>query len=291
MSRTFINACVFISVRGGNFPHITQIAAVNTVCGTTFNQFVFPQEPITPEAQQVTGIVFDGQKMTVHGESVEAVPIKEALETFCDWLGRFSNVVLVAHNGRRFDYPVIVNTFAKNDKIEDFCRCVSGCIDSLPVLKKQFPGRSSYKQVDLATDILNISYNAHDAKEDVMALGKLIKLTLSMISASQLMAFSFTLRSVHNSQLFSEAKRRNIQSINVLVANGVCKITTAENIAGSGLNTSHLRKIFERDGEDGLRNSFVFKNSEGQPRVTNCGRVLDSVIPKLAEYFKNSDKA
>jgi len=31
------------------------------------------------------------------------------------------------------------------------------------------------------------------------------------------------------------------------------KTATAENIAGSGLNVQHLKKICERSGEDGLR--------------------------------------
>ncbi|XP_056006800.1 uncharacterized protein LOC125658698 [Ostrea edulis] len=79
---------------------------------------------------------------------------------------------------------------------------------------------------------------------------------------------------------------RNITSLHVLIAKGIVKHNTAENIAGSGLNLSHLHKIFQRDGEDGLRATFSQKTSDGQPRVSSTKRVLDSVIPKLVEYFE-----
>lgn len=60
---------------------------------------------------------------------------------------------------------------------------------------------------------------------------------------------------------------------------------TAENVAGSGLQLTHLKKIFQRDGEDGPFNTFISPNCEGQPRVTNVKRTLESVIPKLVDFF------
>jgi hypothetical protein len=54
----------------------------------------------------------------------------------------------------------------------------------------------------------------------------------------------------------------------------------------SGLNLQHLEAIYKRDGEDGLTNLFIMKNSEGQQRVTAAKRILDYVIPKLVKFFK-----
>lgn len=75
---------------------------------------------------------------------------------------------------------------------------------------------------------------------------------------------------------FFNEKSKHITSFHVLIAKGVKKHNTAENIAGSGLNLSHLHKIFQRDGEDGLRATFVQRNSEGQARVYSTKLVLDS---------------
>ncbi|XP_053385649.1 uncharacterized protein LOC128545990 [Mercenaria mercenaria] len=89
--------------------------------------------------------------------------------------------------------------------------------------------------------------------------------------------------------LFHREKARNIRSLDVLISSSVCKAATAKNIAGSGLNLSRLQRIYSRDGEDGLQNTFTVKNSEGQPRVTSSKRVLETVIPKLADFLKKRE--
>ena len=162
---------------------------------------------------------------------------------------------------------------------------MSGLIDSLPVFKKVNPDQSSYKQEDLVFSLLQTTYGAHNAVEDVMSLRQIVSFT--KLSASEITKCSFSPKVVRNSILFNREKGKNIRSLDVLVSSGVCKAATAENIAGSGLNLSHLKIIYNREGEDGLLNTFTVKNSEGQPRVTNTKRVLETVIPKLVEFFKS----
>lgn len=58
----------------------------------------------------------------------------------------------------------------------------------------------------------------------------------------------------------------------------------AEMLAGAGLNLGHLQNIFERDGENGFRNTFSCKNCEGQPRV-------EEIIPKLGNFFSCAENA
>lgn len=87
-------------------------------------------------------------------------------------------------------------------------------------------------------------------------------------------------------EVFNETKSRNIDSLHCLIASGVLKTTTAENIAGSGLNLHHLQLIWQRDGEDGLMNVLSAKNSLDKPRVTKDKRLLGNIIPKLCCYFQ-----
>ena len=77
-----------------------------------------------------------------------------------------------------------------------------------------------------------------------------------------------------------------LDGLSRLVAFCIMKTATAENIAGSGLNVQHLKKINESSGEDGLRSTFTMTYGEGQPRVTNAKRTLEDVVPKLAQYFE-----
>ncbi|XP_045176635.2 uncharacterized protein LOC123537131 [Mercenaria mercenaria] len=252
----------------------------------SFNRYVLPKQPIAVTAQQVTGISLSCNEMTVNGHIVEPSSVTTALNDFCTWLEKFNNVILVAHNGRRFDFPVIISAINNVQLQERFFKCVSGCTDSLSVFRKQYPGRSSYKQIDLVHDILGATYGAHDATEDVRALGHLLK---HSASHQTVLPFSFSPEAVYKNQIYNREKSKNFPSLSVLVSSGICKLNIAENIAGSGLNLEHLRTIFSREGEDGLTNIFISKNSDGQPRVTNTKRVLESVIPKLVELFsKNS---
>lgn len=62
-------------------------------------------------------------------------------------------------------------------------------------------------------------------------------------------------------------------------------MTTAQNIAGSGLCLAHLHKIHSMDGENGLRNIFVSKNSHGQARVTFCKKTLTLPVPVYVNFL------
>ena len=268
-------------------PHITQIAAIEPGSKSTFDSYIIPTIPISPEAQQITGIVKTGPTtMAVHGQPVQPLQTTSALEKFVTWLNKFSNVVLVAHNGRRFDFPVLVSAFLKGGNVNQLLSSVCGFVDSLTVFRKKYPGRASYQQELLVRDLLKSSYDAHNAIGDVDSLGRLIANT--NMSVKDLLVHSFTPQASYNSMLFNREKSKNVSTLDILVAKGVCKRASAENIAGSGLQLCHLRTIYQRQGEDGLLNTFTEKNSEGQPRVTNCKRTLESVIPKMADYFKDN---
>ncbi|XP_048257443.1 uncharacterized protein LOC124114456 isoform X1 [Haliotis rufescens] len=274
-------------IRGGKMPHITQIAASDMETGKGFSTYVLPKVPISTTAQQVTGIIVNNSgTMTVNGKQVQPETVQFAVDKFCKWLSGFPNVFLVATYGRRFDFPVFSSALINIQCEAQFFNCVSGLIDSLPVFKKAFPGQSSYKQEELAKTFLHSSYEAHNAIEDVKVLGKLVSHTKMKIQ--ELARFSFPPSAVHNLLLFNKEKAKHIKTLHSLLAQGVMKMSIAEKIAGSGLNLGHLRKIFQRDGEDGLRNTFTYKNSEGQPRVTDVKKTLDNVIPKLV-LFLNKD--
>ena len=95
-------------------PHITQIADIEPGSKSTFDTYIIPTLPVSLKAQQITGIAKTGPAtMAVHGQPVQSVLIKSALNKFVTWLKKFPNVILVAHNGRRFDFPVLVSAFLK----------------------------------------------------------------------------------------------------------------------------------------------------------------------------------
>lgn len=118
-----INICYFfiVSVRGALMPDITQIAAVDTESGVAFNTYVTPSRHISSEAQRVTGITVNSVgQMYVQGQSVESMNVGTAIDQLCEWLKKFPNPVLIAHNGRRFDFPVLMSCLMEGNAVERF---------------------------------------------------------------------------------------------------------------------------------------------------------------------------
>ena len=122
--------------------------------------------------------------------------------------------------------------------LETLLSSVQGCIDSLAVFRKVFPGQPNYKQENLVNSLLHTTYKAHDAMEDVISLSLCTKI---MLSDNDLLAFSFAPDAVYNNLLFNQTKY-----LEILIAKGVVQRVTAENIAGSSLNLMHLYKIFQQ---------------------------------------------
>ena len=104
----------------------------------------------------------------------------------------------------------------------------------------------------------------------------------------EIAAHSFPPSAVFNQLRFNKEKAKNINSLHPLIAEGTIKMATAENVAGSGLCLNHSFKIHQSEGEDGVRNTFICKNSEGQHHVTSMKKTLDDAIPKLGHFFSSS---
>lgn len=244
---------------------------------------------MSTSAEQVTKIVVQNStSLCVDGVPVETETIQTALTNLIAWLKQFCNVLLIAHNGKRFDFPIIVNACQATGMFNDFCSCVFGLVDSLHVFKSIAPKSASYKQEDLARTFLSKEYDAHNAIADVECLSELVIYAVKQDDKCVTVK-SFPPSDIKYNMDSIKEKKKNLPSLSVLVASGVMKTSTADNIASSGLNFKHLRTIFLRNGEDGLYNVFTMKNCEGLPRVTNSKRVLESVIPKLVSYFEGKN--
>jgi DNA polymerase III alpha subunit (gram-positive type) len=234
--------------------------------------------PQTENARIVTGINADSSGVSVAGELVDSDNIRSAAEKLIRFLRKFDNVCLIAHNGRRFHFPVLASTFKAIEKVAELISIVDGCVDSLAIFKKCFKDQKSYKQEHLYRSILNDTYHAHNAIDDVKALGKLVQHALH--THGDILPFSFPLSAVVQQLIYNDEKSKHYSSLAFLVERKVISKCMAEKIAGSGLSLRNLKAIKRRDGEDGLRNIFLNKTS-GQARVKCTMKTLDSVVSKL----------
>jgi len=83
-------------------------------------------------AQQITGIVFSDSGSII-------VNVEPAVHKLMTWIDSFPIVILVAHSGRRYHFPVLISTLSRLDVISMFYVCLKGYMDSIQVLRKWFP--------------------------------------------------------------------------------------------------------------------------------------------------------
>lgn len=112
--------------------------------------------------------------MTVHGTQVATVSISEALSKIFNFLKNIGNVILIAHNGRVFDFRILSYTIYRLGMMNEFFNYVLAIVDTLALFRSKVPKLASCKQECLAKYFYLESCNAHDAVVDVNMLAKIV---------------------------------------------------------------------------------------------------------------------
>ncbi|KAF7653295.1 hypothetical protein LDENG_00085020 [Lucifuga dentata] len=149
---------------------IIQLAAVSG--GHLLNLYTIPHCKVQRGAAKVTGFKVRRQKLYLHRQLVPTNSLREVLVSFIAFLQMLGRPLLVGHNIRRFDCPLLARALCELDLRAEFESSVSGCVDTLPLLREMLKGRrfQSFGQENLVREVLGVSYEAHDALEDVRAL-------------------------------------------------------------------------------------------------------------------------
>ncbi|XP_072241362.1 protein PML-like [Leuresthes tenuis] len=154
----------------GQSCEIVQLAAVSG--GHSLNLYVIPRCRIQRGAAKVTGFKVSRQRLFLHRQPVPTNSLKEVLVSFIAFLQMLGRPLLVGHNIRRFDCPVLARVLDELDLTAEFESSLSGCVDTLPLAREMLKDRGlqSFRQESLVRELLGVDYKAHDALEDVRAL-------------------------------------------------------------------------------------------------------------------------
>ncbi|KAI1899779.1 hypothetical protein AGOR_G00065260 [Albula goreensis] len=151
-----------------------EIIQIGAVCGVkTFNRYMLPQRDIGEKSSAVNHLTVVDQALRYNGEPVETVPLREALTDFIDFLRSFNQTRLVAHNGRCFDFPILVRVLQEFTLLDQFQRVVADFLDTKELSKTLLPEAQSYSQENLVMLTLGKTYEAHNALNDIRALQEL----------------------------------------------------------------------------------------------------------------------
>ena len=258
-------------------PDIIQIAAKNG--DDIFSVYVRPSQGYIPQnITDLTGISMRDNNMFSKGERVNSVSIKEGLSSFIDFLP--DQCMLVAHNTHQFDTRIILSHMKDHSFLDKFKSKVLGFLDTLPLAKLLYPerkGARGYKQEALVNDLVQETYDAHNAIADVSALHKL----LSVIKQSSFTNHIFLSNSMSvesavgklEHQLFT---RQNFETMQRLVHDKVMSEQMAKKAAASGLTITHLKRASTRSS-NGIKDLFSEYTAHNKPRVTRAKAIYDRV--------------
>lgn len=142
---------------------IVQFACVSE--NIKFNRYVLPTCAISASATTVTGLCIVNGQLFCHKEKVHTVGIVTCPKDCKAWLQTSGKPILVCHNGKVFDFMILVKTLMNNP----VCGAlpIEGLVDSLHVFEELSPNRNSYKLESLMLNTLSMSNNAYSAVEDV----------------------------------------------------------------------------------------------------------------------------
>lgn len=154
---------------------IIQLAAVSG--GHSLNLYVTPRCPIEQRAAGVTGFRIHKRRLYLHQRPVLTNSLREVLVSFLAFLRMLGHPLVVGHNIRRFDCPLLARALGELGLRAQFDSSVSGCVDTLSLARELLKGRGlqSFRQENLVRELLGVDYKAHDALEDVRALQALYR--------------------------------------------------------------------------------------------------------------------
>ncbi|XP_014853154.1 PREDICTED: uncharacterized protein LOC106924128 [Poecilia mexicana] len=154
----------------GQHCEIIQLAAVSG--GHSLNLYVVPRCRIERGAARVTGFKVRGQRLYLDRRLVFTNSLREVVVSFIAFLQMLGRPLVVGHNIRHFDCPLLARALDELDLRAQFEGSVLGCVDTLPLARELLRDRGlqSFGQENLVRELLGINYKAHDALEDVRAL-------------------------------------------------------------------------------------------------------------------------
>ena len=174
-----LSQCVWFDLETtGLNPHkcqMTQICAVHN--DKVFMRFVTPNCPIDPKASEITSIYYDKDTnvMTHRDQPVQHVSTELILQGLLDFLSTIDSPVLVAHNGKYFDFIILYRAVMSYNMLSTFKGSFDKFMDSLPLSRAVLSYYPSHKLNRIYKRMFKEEFPAHDAAEDAKALGRIVK--------------------------------------------------------------------------------------------------------------------
>jgi DNA polymerase III epsilon subunit-like protein len=308
----FYNIIVFDTETNatGRAAELCQLSAVDKSDHCSFSEYILPNNCIDKYASRVNKLsvrTVNGQRtLFKKAEQLATLTSSEAisrfslfLESSIDYCKTLTDkdvcTILVGHNAKRFDIPVILrnSTSSFHEKMQSLGVLFGESLSIFeqlvrskhPALQQADNQSCPINQTALYQCLFQETFEAHDAFEDVKALRKMLfhsNLQLSeefIVNHCKPISCDYALEDLQ----YLDKRHEILKSMEYKLYNptgdGVITKSMAEKIAGSGLTYDDLSKLFKDFGKPGLI-SILSKpptKNERRPRVTKTARILAAI--------------
>ena len=245
-----------------------------------FSVYINPTKIIDDKASVHTGLKNIHGDLYFRGEKVISVSLKDALQSFLQFLKLSSKPCsLVAHNVT-FDKSHLLRAILKCSMVPNF-RKIAGFLDSLPLFKKHFTSNKTpgeYKLSELAIKHLHVNSNDkfHEALYDVEILDQLVSLTnnKSLFESSK----SYKDCLIHLTKLRNTASAMHC----LFPLKGVISDHILKKMVSQDIKYLDLLNKYKDEGIEEFIKFCKDPGGDNKPKITKYKRVLD----KLCKFFK-----
>lgn len=267
-----------------NHTEILQIAAKANL--KEFQAFIKPVYGIPRKVSEITHLFLYDDAMFYEDllssmKQVETISLREALTEFLVFLRSFGKpVILIAHNGFRFDVPFLIRDIKEINLWAEFKEIVCGFVDTYRLLQKKLPERKAQKakfnQSDLACDLLGpeAATGAHNALNDVKILQKIVNKV--NITDAELRAHSKSIPSMIF-DLEMPTRKESLECLQEYLSESM-----RAKIAKAGFSLHDLQNVFNEKGEEGIE-LLLSEDVGGRPRVTKSKKIITNAIVAVKE--------
>lgn len=268
-----------------------------------FNRYVLPDMKfISPSATKVHGICVTYAKGAKHlekrGQLLKSVSQQQGLTDFvnllCDLQLDDSRIYLVAHNGNKFDFPILLRSLREQELLQKFLSLKPLLLDSLTVITEEMKmstsplkGHKGKSLTSVYNKLFDEEFNAHDSLDDVIALQRILKCNSLQLNQQQVLALA------KEAEVFCkdlerrvDAKERKVTLQKLPISDGM-----KEKISNVGLTMVQLRSLYDKGGARALLAILALPsiqpskaNEKSKARVTKKTSILSTIIT----YFKQN---
>lgn len=150
---------VFYDLETSGLARNCDILHISARCGnSTFESYIHPVQKIEPAATKVHHLIDVNGLLYQHGQLLQSVPLKDALDKFHQFLSRLGGpCLLVAHNGTDFGSVRLVFAIKCCNLVREFGKVVNGFADTLPLFWRKLNRSVNCSQTHLAAEFLKIT--------------------------------------------------------------------------------------------------------------------------------------